>query len=133
MKTYLTFITILTLTFASCDECNDVSYIVNNQTSDSLKLDFRYSEDYFGISTGDTIIYLEGQSETVLFVHSVISPRVYNPETEDKMIFVADFDIIRMKDSSLILKDVTLSKNWDYNEIGKHAAEITFSISNSDF
>jgi hypothetical protein len=133
MKTYLIFLTFLALTFVACDIYNDVSYIVSNQTSDSLKLDFKYSEDYFGINTGDTIICLQGHSETVLFVHSVISPRVYNPETEEKMLYIADFDIIRIKDSSLILKDVTLRKNWDYQELGKHAAEITFLIDDSDF
>lgn len=133
MRTYLIFLTFLALTFVACDTYNDVSYIVSNQTSDSLKLDFKYSEDYFGINTGDTIIYLEGHSETVLFVHTIISPSVYNPETKEKMIYVAVFNIIRIKDSTLILKDVTLSKNWDYQEIGKHAAEITFLIDDSDF
>lgn len=133
MKTYVILITFLILILTSCDEYNDVSYIVDNQTSDSLKLDFKYSSDFFGIETGDTVIFLSGNSETVLFVHSVISPSVYNPETEEKMIFIADFDIIRMKDSSEILKDVTLTKKWNYNEIGKHAAELTFSINDSDF
>lgn len=121
------------MTLTSCDTYNDVSYIVDNQTSDSLRLDFKYCADYFGIETGDTVIFLSGNSETVLFVHSVISPRVYNPETEEKMIYIADFDIIRVKDSAKVLKDVTLRKNWNYNEIGKHVAEITFSINDSDF
>ena len=133
MKTYLILITFLTLTLTSCDTYNDVSYIVDNQTSDSLRLDFKCSVDFLGIETGDTVIFLGGNSETVLFVHSVISPSVRNPENGDKLIYVADFDIIRMKDSLEVSKDVTLTKNWIYNEIGKHAAEITFSINDSDF
>jgi len=133
MKTCLISITFLILALTSCDTYNDVSYIVDNQTSDSLKLDFKYCKDYFGIETGDTVIILKGNSESLLFVHSVISPRIYNPETEDKMIYITDFDIIRMKDSVEVSKDVTLRKNWHYNEKGKHAAEITFSINDSDF
>jgi len=133
MKTYLILITFLILILTSCDEYNYVSYIVDNQTSDSLKLDFKYSADFLGIETGDTVIFLGGISETVLFVHSVISPSVRDPEKGEKMIYVADFDIIRMKDSSEVSKDVTLRKNWIYNEIGEHTAEITFSINDTDF
>lgn len=133
MKTYLIYASILILGFTACDTYNDISYIVRNQTSDSIKLDFKYSEDYFGISTGDTIIFLERDSETVLFVHTVISPSVYNPENKEKMIYIADFDITKNKDNALILKDVTLRKNWEYEEIGKHAAEITLSVKDSDF
>jgi len=121
------------LTFISCDKYNDVSYIVENQTSDSLKLKFDYSKDYYGIETGDTIMFLAGNSKKEIFIHTVISPQVYNPETEDYMLYIVNFDILRLRDSSMFLKDVTLRKNWIYQEIDDNYAEIRFEVNDSDF
>ena len=126
-------IILLAVIIISCDQDNEVSYIVDNQTSDSLKLEFAYSQDYFGIDTGDTVIFLGGLCQQVLFVHSVISPKVYNPEMGKTMTFIVNFDITRIKDSTRILKDVTLTKNWHYHETGENSADIILSIYDSDF
>ena len=127
------FLLFFILTFISCDKYNDVSYIVENQTSDSLKLKFDYSKDYYGIETGDTIMFLAGNSKKEIFIHTVISPQVYNPETEDYMLYIVNFDILRLRDSSMFLKDVTLRKNWIYQEIDDNYAEIRFEVNDSDF
>jgi hypothetical protein len=106
---------------------------MDNQTNDSLKIKYSFADSYFAQKAKDTLIYIKGHQKDTLFIYDLISTSVYNPEDQNKMIYVVNVDITRMRDNAKIVKDVTLKKNWNYIETGKYAALMQFTIIDNDF
>ena len=132
IKVYLFLIT-LGVILTSCDRYNYIHYTVDNQTKDSIRFSYSFGESYFDNQATDTTIFLKGNQKDTIFVFEQISPSVYDPEDGDKMIYIINVDILRLKDSTKIKKDVTLRKNWNYRETGKNSALMEFTINDGDF
>jgi hypothetical protein len=121
------------LFIVSCDRTNTVEYIITNQSSDSLKVKYTFTDNFFDTHPKDTTIQIKGGRQKTLFICKVISPRVYNPEDNDKMQYVQNLDIMRLLDNVYIKKDVSLRKYWEYHKINKGSATNILKISQNDF
>ena len=132
MKVYLFLIT-LGVILTSCDKYNYIHYTIENNTEDSIKCSYFFGRSYFDGQGTDTTIFLKGNQKDTLFIFTQISPSVYDEERGEKMIYIINVDILRLKDSAMIKKDVTLRKNWRYRETGKNSALMEFEINDGDF
>jgi hypothetical protein len=131
-KVYL-FLVALGVILTSCDRYNYIHYTIENTTEDSIKCTYSFGESYFDNLATDSAIYLKGNQKDTIFIFEQISPTVYDPEGGNKMIYIINLDILRLKDSVMIKKDVTSRKNWIYRESGKNSALLEFTINDNDF
>jgi hypothetical protein len=117
----------------SCDRYNFVHYTVQNNTSDSLLLTYSFADSYFTTHAKDTSIFVKGNHVDTLFIYSLLSPYVYDPENQGSMIYVSNLSIVRLRDNARIRKEVCIRKNWIYKETGRNSANLEFIINNTDF
>jgi hypothetical protein len=132
IKVYL-FLIILGMIFTSCDKENFIHYTMENKTEDSIKCVYSFGESYFDNQAKDKTIFLKGNQKDTLFIFTQISPGVYDPEDGKKMIYIINVDILRLKDNTMIKKDVTLRKNWNFRKTEKNSALMEFEMNDSDF
>jgi hypothetical protein len=132
IKLFLSLMT-LGLILISCDDYNYVHYTVYNKTGDSIKFSYSFDESYSDNQKTDTSIILKEYQKDTLFIFLFISSGVWDPEDCEKMIYISNMDIMRLNDSSKILKDVSLRRNWKYTETGRYSANMELVIRNIDF
>jgi hypothetical protein len=123
----------LGMVIGSCDTYNYIHYTVQNNTRDSLRLKYLFADNYFSTHATDTSIILKGDQKDTIFIYTLISPFVYDPEEGDKMFNITNLDIMRLRDSAKMTKDVTLRKNWIYKETGRNSALMELNIKDTDF
>lgn len=117
----------------SCDRYNYVHYIVDNNTTDSLRITYSFATGYFDNAATDTSFTLNGNHIDTLCICEVISPHVYDPEPGSEMTYIFNFSIVRFRDNAIIKKDVASRKNWSYHETGNTTALMELTIDDSDF
>jgi hypothetical protein len=117
----------------SCDRYNFIHYTVKNNTNDTLLLTYSFADSYFTTHASDTSIFVKAKQVDTLFIYSLISPYVYDPENESTMIYVSNLNIVRLRDNARIRKEVSIRKNWIYKETGRNSANLEFIINNTDF
>jgi hypothetical protein len=127
------FMLCLGMIIVSCDTYNYIHYTVQNNTMDSIRLKYFFADNYFTTHAIDTSIILKGDQKDTIFIYTLISPFVYDPEEGDKMINITNVDILRLRDSAKMIKDVTLRKNWIYKETGRNSALMELNIKDTDF
>ncbi|MEX0965816.1 MAG: hypothetical protein WD077_01150 [Bacteroidia bacterium] len=132
IKLYLSLI-ILGALLTSCDRYNYIHYTAENKTADSIKFTFSFGKFFSDLHPTDTTIILKSNQKDTLFIFTQISPSVYDAENETKMVYIFNTEVIRLHDSLLIKKDVSLRKNWNYRETGRNAAVMEFVINDADF
>ena len=132
IKKYLLLITVGLILF-SCDKDNYICYKVENRTKDSIKLTYSFKNNFFGKNAIDTSIFLPGRKECTIFTFIQISTGVYCPEQEDKMEYVTNIEIMRLKDSVKIKKDLSLRENWLFRKTDSYSAFMRTSISDVSF
>jgi hypothetical protein len=133
MKIRLLLFVCLMIGFVSCDYENDVYYLVENNTQDSVRLDYSYTSNCIHSDTPDTSIILSPNQKDTIFVFTLISPFVYDPEDGNHMMNVLFDNIIRLRDNVSLQKDMSLRKNWNYVETGKYSAVLECEIDDNDW
>jgi len=132
MKRLLLFVCLL-IGLISCDNVNDVYYLVENNTQDSVRLNYSYTTNCINSNTPDTSIILSPNQKDTIFVFTLISPSVYDPEDGPRMTNVLFDNIFRLSDNASLQKDISLRKNWNYVETGKYAAVLECVIDENDW
>ena len=122
MKKRMLLFVCLMIGLVSCDNVNDVYYVIENNTQDSIRLNYSYTTNCINSSTPDTSIILSPNQKDTIFVFTLISPSVYDPEDGTHMTNVLFDNIIRLSDNASLQKDISLRKNWNYVETGKYSA-----------
>lgn len=122
---------------SSCDKENYVYYIIENQSIDSIRIDYSFFDSFsariFNVEDSSRTRIINSFEEDTLFIFSVESPKVFNNETADTLIYLYNLEVNRIIDSARTTKNVMLNSNWEFDKRGNHFADFKLVITGNDF
>ncbi|MFT3701545.1 MAG: hypothetical protein QM802_04210 [Agriterribacter sp.] len=132
MKSIITFLTLVTIG-TSCDSYNPVDYNIINNSSKEIKVIFNQWEYDQGMYiTNDTIVSIAPHQKENLLIREIIGASVWNPETGNDTIWAINKLEIFRDDTILVNKNFRMMNYWQYNNLGRHHAELNLVLKDQD-
>ncbi len=127
----LAIVLLVAMVLSSCDQWVYVSYQVVNDTDSNVVVHYRGPDSSFIRQPDSTRLVLAGQTEQ-LYVRSMISNRVFDPDYNQDTLWPITFIEVRRIGGSKLNKNYRLSEYWDYKTQSSTSATKATHISPAD-